>query len=121
MILTYSTLILASLIVAMLALFFYRLISHASKSASKARKKQDRTNHIQADKKVHAWRGAVSHGSTNGLAQTSPAMPVGGHSQNNVWPFRESKQSAVGSAYKIRRRTAEKKATANYARKPWGW
>lgn len=121
MILTYSTLILGSLIVAMLALFFYRLISHASKSASKARKRLNRADHIQNGQNTHTWRTAVSHVGNNGSAQTSPAMPTSGRSQNNVWPYRENKQSAVGSGYKVRRRTVENKPAANYARKPWGW
>ncbi len=121
MIMTYSTLFLGSLIVAMLVMFLYRLISHASKSASRARKSQNQANRIQTEQKAHAWRSAVSDVASNGSAQTFPAMPADGHSQNDVWPYRENKQSAVGSAYKIRRRTAENKTAANYARKPWGW
>jgi hypothetical protein len=121
MILTYSTLFLASLTVVMIALFFYRLISHASKSASRARNRQHKVNHIKVEQKAHAWRGAVSRVSVNGSVQTSPAMPASGSSQNAVWPFRENKQSAVGSAYKVRRRTSANKSNANYARKPWGW
>ena len=70
---------------------------------------QYRANHIQTDQKVHVWHGAVNRVTTNGLAQTSPAMRVDGHGTNDVWPYKESKQSATGSAYKVRRRAAEKK------------
>lgn len=121
MILTYSTLFLASLIVVMIALFFYRLISHASRSASRAKNRHNKVNHIKAEQKAHAWRGAVSHVTANGSAQTSPAMPERGSSQNAVWPFRENKQSARGSGYKVRRKATGNQSNANYARKPWGW
>jgi len=122
MILTYLTVFLANLLVAMLAVYFYRLISRLSKSASKVRKMQNRANHIRTDQKIHAWHGAFNRVTTNGLAQTSPAMPVNGRGQNDVWPYRKSKQSAIGSAYKVKRSVVEKKKpAANYARKPWGW
>jgi len=121
MILTYSTLILASLIVAMLALFFYRLISHATKSASRARKRQNRANNIHAGHKAHAWRRAVGNIATRDAAQTSSAIPAGNHSQNNVWPYREKRLSTVGSVYKIRRKTAGGKLGIKHARTPWGW
>ncbi|MBT8070490.1 MAG: hypothetical protein KJO80_08675 [Gammaproteobacteria bacterium] len=122
MIFTYLTVFLANLLVAMLAVYFYRLISRLSKSASKARKMQNRANHIRTDQKVQAWHGAVSRVTTNGLAQTSPAMPVNGRGQNDVWPYRKSKQSATGSAYKVKRTVAgKKKPAAKGDRKPWGW
>lgn len=118
MILTYSTLFLASLIVAMLALFFYRLISHASRSASRARKRQNQANNLQTGQKTHAWRRAVSHVTTRDLHQTSPAMPIGRHSQNDVWPYRERQRSSVGNAYKIKRKAANKQPGT---KTPWGW
>lgn len=121
MILTYSTLILASLIAAMLALFFYRLISHATKSASRARKRQNQASNIHAEQKAHAWRRAVGNVATSDAAQTSPAMPAGNHSQNNVWPYREKRLSTVGSAYKVRRKTTGGNPGAKYTRTPWGW
>ena len=121
MILTYSTLILASLIVAMLALFFYRLISHATKSASRARKRQNQANNIHAGHKAHAWRRAVRNVATSDAAQTSPAMPAGNHSQSDVWPYRVKRQSTVGNAYKVRRNTAGGRPGTKHTRTPWGW
>jgi len=121
MILTYSSLFLACLIVAMLALFFYRMISHAARSAARDRKRQNRAKNIHGDQKSHAWRNAVSHVATQNVPQTYPAMPEAKQSQSNVWPYRESKRSSVGNAYKIQRKHAAGRSDIKNARTPWGW
>lgn len=121
MILTYSTLFLASLIVAMLTVFFLRLILHSSRSASRARKKHHQANSMMPDQNSQAWRKTVDNVTTRSGTQTSPAMPAGNYNQNGVWPYREEKHSSLGAAYKVRRKVAGDKPGVKYARTPWGW
>jgi hypothetical protein len=115
MIYTYSTILLASSIVALIALYLYRLISRSGRSVQ---------NSMAASKEAKATRvsaGRHSHVIPRNLVQGYPAMHAVNRDQDNVWPYREIKTLDVGTFHKVRRRKAGEKPTHKTTQKPWGW
>ena len=130
MTLTYSTIFLVSLIAAMAVLFFYKLISDASKSIYRSKKRIRRSNDImgfQNDKAAHAPAASAIHSghdsrfTARNPAGKHPAVPQAHRERSNSWPYRESKSVTIGNSYKVKRKTMGKKQDEKTEGKPWGW
>ncbi len=107
MIYTYSTILLASLVVALIGLFLYRIISGASKSILGSR--ETRLTRLPV--------GRQNHVRSRTLEKASPAMPTTRRGQDNVWPYREQKTNDIGTTHRVRRRIQSKGPVLE----PWGW
>ena len=112
MVLTYSTIFLASLIVAMIAFFLYRLVANASRSVSRASKRAARSGDILG---VPTGKASLKHASAH------PAPPQAYREQKATWPYREDKSVAIGSAYKVKRKPTNRDNGKESGNKPWGW
>ena len=130
MTLTYSTIFLVSLIAAMVALFFYKLISDASKAIYRSKKRISRSNDImgfQNHKVAHTPAataipsGHNSHVATWNPAGKHPAVSQAHRERSTSWPHRETKSVTIGNAYKVKRKTVGKKQDEETKGKPWGW
>jgi len=115
MIFTYSTLLLASLTVALIVLFLYQAIMHYARSASRKRV----TRNAAFERQTPA--GSRDYGTWRNLAQTSPAMPTVNRNRNSIWPYREKRSVAVGTTNKVRRKSLAKTQNLKDTKKPWGW
>ena len=130
MTLTYFTIFLVSLIAAMVTLFFYKLISDASKSIYRSKKRIRRSNDImgfQNDKAAHAPAASAipaghnSRVATRNPAGKHPAVPQAHRERSTSWPHRETKYVTIGNAYKVKRKTVGKNQDKETEGKPWGW
>jgi len=109
MVLTYSTIFLASLAVALVALYIYKSISSARKSIY--RSKQRITNAGSQQCKA-AYETAVSpvlpgrksRVTPGNLSGAEPVVPPVNRGPDTSWPYREDKHVRIGSAYKVRRK-----------------
>ena len=130
MTLTYTTIFLVSLLAALVTLYLYKKISDASKSIYRSRKRIRRSNDImgfQNDKAAHIPAACAipsdhnSHVTTRNLAGKHPDVPQASRERGTSWPYRVNKSVTIGSAYKIKRKTAGKKHDDDTDGKPWGW
>jgi len=130
MTLTYSTIFLASLIAALVALYIYKFISDTTRSIYRSRKRIRRSNTLmgfQDNKAVYTsaasvmYSGHNSRNTTRNLAIKHAAAPQGHREQGTSWPYRENKSVTIGSAYKVRRKTKTDIHDKESDGKPWGW
>ena len=130
MTLTYTTIFLASLLAALVVLHLYKKISDVSRSIYQSKKRIRRSNAIMGfqNKKAAHTRAASaipsgnnSRAATRNLTGKHPSVPQAQGEQGASWPYRENKSVTIGSAYKVKRKTAGKKQGDNSEGKPWGW
>ena len=130
MTLTYSTIFLVSLLAALLILYIYKKISDVSRSIYQSKKRIRRSNAImgfQNEKAAHTRAASAipsgnnSRTATRNLTEIHPSVPQAQGERGTSWPYRKNKSVTIGSAYKVKRKTAGKKQGDNSEGKPWGW
>ncbi len=142
----YTALFIASLIVALVALWSFNVIADAGRSVFKGRlpsTKNASTSHLGVQRLATTvnetptpW-GWKSHDTPANMAKTHAAPPSAqsqwGYSNSGSvrsvnsekpavgWPYREEKSELAGKAYKVSRKTKRPQANLRTASKPWGW
>lgn len=143
--LTYATILIASLVLAVVAIFLYKAISGASRAVSRSKGRIAATNSLDRKGGVTRWSEGKNVPampvSSSGLSYQLPgqlarqgagvsqpslydvstAEPVGKHNQNTGWPHREDKRGPGGTVYKVKRSSARKPSGSQSKNSHWGW
>lgn len=146
--LSYATILIASLIMAVAVLFLRKVISGSSKAVRSSKSRVTVTNALNSlDRSASAKRWNMgetipampvdSSGSGNqvpgqpaprqgarvrhcSMSDVNAAEPVG-NTRNTGWLHREERRGSGGKVYKVKRRSARKPAKSQGLNTPWGW
>ena len=146
--LIYATILIASLILAVVALVLYKVISGSSKAVNRSKGRIAATNAFNSQDRsggVTRWNEgktvpAVPQSSSgldyqvpgqlarqgagvghSGSHDVSTAEPVDHHNKNTGWLGREDRRAPGGKVYKVKRTSARKPAGSQSMNEPWGW
>jgi hypothetical protein len=139
----YTSLFIASLFAAFVALWAYHAITNASQAVLKTilpAHKSGPTSHLGPKTKRSGTNGKrtpwgwKSHDTPANLAKTHAAKPASmranpyiarksetAHTPNAVWVQREERSELGGSAYKVTRSAKATAAGFKTSERPWGW
>jgi len=149
--LTYITIFVVCVILAVVIRFVFKAISESSRSLSTSKTQVELIHSTPANKKAKAARNTATGTATRSVREPQHATSVGtsshcslydassaepkeNHNQNVGWPYREEKPASGGRTYKVTRKVATTrrvaaktpKVAAKTPRhgaivKPWGW